>query len=79
MGSLEFRCTESDSAGFNFYTGSGTSEPTTKMIITNYGNVGIGTSSPIAPLHVLGGVGLSATSEPVNKFCINFMGTFSHL
>ncbi|MFA5927924.1 MAG: tail fiber domain-containing protein, partial [Candidatus Margulisiibacteriota bacterium] len=48
---------EGGSAGFSFYTASGTwSSPvlTRQMVIKNTGNVGIATASPAAQLHIVG-------------------------
>ena len=46
--------------------GSSTTTPTTKMVISGSGNVGIGTGSPNATLHVNGGVHFGTDSAVIN-------------
>jgi hypothetical protein len=49
--------------GFTWRTGVGTSAPTEKMRITSAGDVGIGTTSPSVPLHVVGNGLFTGTLE----------------
>jgi hypothetical protein len=43
-------------SGINIATSDGNSDPTTnvKLVVTNAGNVGIGTTAPVGPLHISG-------------------------
>ena len=56
------------------YFYSGTGAMTANMVIKDGGNLGIGTTSPLNPLHVIGGAtfagGVNASSLNVTGFCV---------